>query len=75
MTTLEKVQVILADILQVGDAAEDASLIDNLYADSLDLVEIAIACEAEFDIQISDEEMAKVYTVRNLVRAVDRAIA
>lgn len=50
----------------------DAHLIDDLGADSLDLIEVQMQCEEEFGIEISDEEAAGVLTVADIVQLVDR---
>ncbi|MCL2789919.1 MAG: acyl carrier protein [Desulfobulbus sp.] len=44
-----------------------ASFIDDLGADSLDLVELIMAMEEEFDIEIPDEEAEKILTVQNAI--------
>lgn len=62
---LEKVQSIVSEQLGV-DAAEvkpEASFTDDLGADSLDIVELVMALEEEFDIEIPDEEAEKIATV------------
>lgn len=45
----------------------ESSFIDDLGADSIDLVELVMALEEEFDIQIPDEEVAKIKTVSDVV--------
>ncbi len=56
---------------QLGVDAEkvrsDASFIDDLGADSLDIVELVMAMEEEFDIEIPDEEAEKLKTVSDVV--------
>ena len=44
-----------------------ASFVDDLGADSLDLVELIMAMEEEFDVEIPDEEAEKIVTVQNAV--------
>ena len=44
-----------------------ASFVDDLGADSLDLVELIMAMEEEFDVEIPDEEAEKILTVQNAV--------
>jgi len=44
-----------------------ASFVDDLGADSLDLVELIMAMEAEFDVEIPDEEAEKITTVQNAI--------
>jgi acyl carrier protein len=63
----ERVRQIIMD--QLGVSAEqvtpDASFIDDLGADSLDTVELVMALEEEFDIEIPDEDAEKLRTVRD----------
>ncbi|HHT74383.1 MAG TPA: acyl carrier protein [Firmicutes bacterium] len=65
----EKVQKILVEQLGVSheDITEDASFVEDLGADSLDVVELVMALEEEFDLKISDEDAEKIVTVRDAV--------
>ena len=65
----EKVKGIIVDQLQVSESAVtlEASFIDDLGADSLDLVELIMALEEEFDIEIPDADAEKVATVNDVV--------
>ena len=69
MSIEEKVQKIVCE--QRGVSAEEvkleASFIDDLGADSLDTVELVMAFEEEFDIEIPDEEAEAIQTVKNAV--------
>ena len=49
----------------------DATFVDDLGADSLDVVELVMALEEEFEIEIPDEEAEKLQTVQNVVDYVD----
>ncbi len=62
---LEKVKAVIVDQLNVeeDDVTEDASFIDDLGADSLDIVELVMALEEEFGISIPDEEAESIKTV------------
>jgi len=65
----EKVKKIIVDQLGV-DAAEvtpEASFIEDLGADSLDTVELVMALEEEFGIEIPDEEAEKIVTVKDAI--------
>jgi acyl carrier protein len=65
----EKVQKIVAEKLSVdpGEVIPKASFVDDLGADSLDLVELIMAMEEEFDIEIPDEEAEKIQTVQDAI--------
>ena len=66
---LEKVKAIIVEQLGVADTAVtmEASFIDDLGADSLDIVELVMAIEEEFDIEIPDADAEKVVTVNDVV--------
>ena len=65
----EKVKGIIVEQLGVADTAVtlEASFIDDLGADSLDIVELVMALEEEFDIEIPDADAEKVVTVGDVV--------
>jgi acyl carrier protein len=62
---LKKIKAIVSDKLSIGEdqVTESASFIDDLGADSLDTVELVMALEDEFDMDIPDEEAEKLTTV------------
>lgn len=62
---LKKVRAIVADKLSISEdqVTEEASFIDDLGADSLDTVELVMALEDEFNMDIPDEEAEKMTTV------------
>lgn len=62
---LKKVKAIVADKLSISEdqVTEDASFIDDLGADSLDTVELVMALEDEFDMDIPDDDAEKLTTV------------
>ena len=70
-----KVKKIVADHLGVEEekVTEEASFIDDLGADSLDTVELVMAFEEEFEIEIPDEEAEKIATVQDAVNYIDSA--
>lgn len=73
---LSKVRTIIVDQLGVEEAqvTPTASFIDDLGADSLDIVELIMAFEEEFDLDIPDEEAEKIATVQDAVDYIkDRA--
>ena len=65
----EKVKAIIVEQLQVNEdiVTEEASFIDDLGADSLDIVELIMALEEEFGIEIPDGDAEKVTTVEDVV--------
>ena len=65
----EKVKAIIVEQLGVEEdsVTMEASFIDDLGADSLDLVELIMAFEEEFDIEIPDEEAEKITSVTDAV--------
>ncbi len=65
----EKVMKVVADKLSVEteEVVPEASFVDDLGADSLDLVELIMAMEEAFDIEISDEDAEKLQTVKDAV--------
>lgn len=69
-TSIEnRVKEIITEQLGVDEkeVTHDASFIDDLGADSLDTVELVMALEEEFDIEISDEDAEKIITVGDAV--------
>ena len=67
--TLEKVQSIVVEHLGVekDKVTDSASFIDDLGADSLDTVELVMALEEKFDLEIADEDAEKISTVQEAV--------
>ena len=64
-----KVRAIIVKQLGVKDeeVSLEKSFVDDLGADSLDTVELVMALEEEFDIEISDEDAEKIQTVQNAI--------
>ncbi len=73
MTTFEKVKKIVAEKLGVPEekVTESAAFVNDLGADSLDVVEFVMEVEKEFDIQIPDDAAAKLEKVGDAVRYID----
>ncbi len=67
MTSEERLKKIIAEQLSVSEdeVTPDASFIEDLNADSLDLVELIMSLEEEFGEKISDEDAEKIRTVRD----------
>lgn len=65
MATFDRVKKVVAEQLQVDPEQinPDASFIEDLGADSLDVVELVMALEEEFDLEIPDEDAEKLATV------------
>ena len=66
---LDRVKQIIADQLSIDEdqIVPEASFIDDLGADSLDIVELIMALEEEFNMEIPDEEAEKISTVGDVV--------
>lgn len=58
--------------IKKSDIFNDASFINDLNADSLDIVELIMALEEEFNIEISDEEAEKINTVKEAINYVEK---
>ncbi|MBW3625047.1 MAG: acyl carrier protein [Armatimonadetes bacterium] len=65
MATFDRVKKVVAEQLQVDpeQITPEASFIEDLGADSLDVVELVMALEEEFDVEIPDEDAEKLGTV------------
>ena len=74
MSTFEKVRDIVVEQLGVeaDEVAVESTFIDDLGADSLDIVELIMAFEEEFAIEIADEAAEKIKTVQDVVTYVDQ---
>ena len=69
MTAEDKIKKMIAEKLSVdlSEVVPEASFVDDLGADSLDLVELVMSMEEEFDIDISDEDAEKIVTVKDAI--------
>ncbi len=74
MATFDKVKEIIVDQLGVDEdqVTMEASFMDDLDADSLDIVELIMALEEAFDMEVSDEEAEKMNTVKDVVSFIDQ---
>ena len=70
---LDKIKSIVVDQLGVDEdqVTEDASFVDDLGADSLDTVELIMAFEEEFDIEIPDEDAQKIKNVKDVMEYIE----
>ena len=73
MAVQEKVKSIIVEQLGVDadEVTPDASFTDDLGADSLDIVELVMAFEEEFGIEIPDEEAEKITSVRDAIQYIE----
>ena len=65
----EKVKALLMQELQINEAdiTRDAELVNDLGINSLELADLVLICEEEFDIEIDDEDLRKFITVGDVV--------
>ena len=75
--TLDRVKKVVIDRLKVDESevTEKASFTDDLEADSLDVVDLVIGFEDEFEISIPDEDAENIKTVQDAVSYVDGKLA
>ena len=72
--TADRVKKIVVEHLGVEQdkVTEDASFIDDLGADSLDIVELVMAFEEEFGVEIPDDAAEKITTVKDAIDSIDQ---
>ncbi|MYB02161.1 acyl carrier protein [Candidatus Poribacteria bacterium] len=75
-TNQERLIEIIAEQLDVGEdnVTPDASFTDDLGADSLDIVELVMVLEEEFDLEIPDSDAEKIQTVQDAVSYLDEHV-
>ena len=73
MSTFDKVKAIVVDQLQqdADNVTPNSTFVDDLGADSLDIVELIMRFEDEFGIEIPDEKAEKIKTVSDVVKYID----
>lgn len=73
MSTFERVKAVIADELEVSEdeVTENASFTEDLGADSLDLVELVMRLEEEFEVEIPDEDAEKIRTVHDALTYIE----
>jgi acyl carrier protein len=73
MSTFERVRKVIVEQLDVSEeeVTPEASFVDDLGADSLDVVELVMGLEEEFDIEIPDEEAEKIARVQDAVKYIE----
>lgn len=72
----EKLQGIIADVLNVdaSDITMETTFVDDLGADSLDIFQIIMGIEEEFDIEIDNDEAEKISTVQDAVDQIKKVV-
>ena len=72
---LEKIKAIIAEVLNIDadSITEDTTFVDDLGADSLDIFQIIMGIEEEYDIELENESVEQIQTVGDAVEAI-RAI-
>lgn len=73
--TIKKVKATIAKTLsvEVDKVTDGAALMDDLGADSLDMAELGMALQEEFGIELSDEQLAGIRTVKDVAAAISTA--
>lgn len=73
----EKLRDIIVEVLNVdeNEVTMESTFIDNLGADSLDVFQIIMGIEEEFDIEIPNEEAEKIVTVGDAVEQIKKAVS
>jgi len=76
MSVEEKVKSIIVEQLGVGadEVTDEASFTDDLGGDSLDIVELVMAFEEEFEIEIPDEQAEKIGKVSEAIAYIDKHV-
>ena len=72
----EKLRKLLSDQLEIDEEkiTMDTHIVDDLGADSLDVVELLMSLEDEYDITITDDAVRELYTVREVVEFVEKLL-
>ena len=73
MSTFDRVKKVVVEQLEVSEeeVTPTASFVDDLGADSLDVVELVMGLEEEFDVEIPDEDAEKITTVGDAIAYID----
>ena len=69
---LEKIKAIIAEVLNIDadSITEDTTIVDDLGADSLDIFQIIMGIEEEYDIELDNESVEQIQTVGDAVEAI-----
>lgn len=73
---LEKIQSIISEVLNIekDNITEETKFIDDLGADSLDIFQIVMGIEEEFDIEIDDGNIEKIITVGDVIKEIKKMV-
>ncbi len=73
MSTIEKVKKLIAEQLciSIDDIKDDANIIEDLGADSLDVVELLMSFEDEFKVSIPDDKLEELKSIPQIVKIID----
>ncbi len=73
MSIFEKLQEIIADQLEIDveDISYDSNILDDLGADSLDVVDLIMSIEDEFGIEVPDEALENIRTIEDMVKFIE----
>ena len=74
MESMDRIKKVIVDILVVDESkiTEDSSFLDDLGADSLEIIELILVFEEEFNIEIPDKDAEKMKTVGDVVKYLDK---
>lgn len=74
MVTLESIKKIVAEQLsvEIGTIVEDSKFVEDLGADSLDVVELVMALEEEYEVEISDDDAASLATPKDVIEYLNK---
>ncbi|QTA38103.1 acyl carrier protein [Thermosipho ferrireducens] len=76
MSVEQKIKEIIAEQLgiDVSEVTDEKSLTDDLGADSLDMVDLVMAFEDEFNIKVEDEDLSKIKTVKDVLELISARV-
>lgn len=72
-TTSDRITTLIVDqcCIPAGEVTPTSRFVEDLHCDSLDLVELVMALEEEFDVQISDDEAERLLTVADVIAHIE----